>query len=167
MLTWSYSRPLRRTRLPRTTAVSHSQRPLISRVEDWRANGRVRWLLHPFRSGPQSDSPGHVSSPRHLKPGVLISSTRLSWMLHLKGYVTYRSGKAFTPTRCTALGNLQTNQAPCRARPYSTSSSQSRDGGALASCDAGPSAPPNPSRRINTDSHAQSGSSSPSPVRSD
>ncbi len=141
--------------------------PPSGRVEDWRANGRGRWLLHPFQSGPQSDSPGHGSSPRHLKPGVLISSTGLSWMLHLKGYVTSQPGRTFMPTRCTALGNLHISRVPCRAKPYSTSSSQNLDGGALASCAAGPSAPPNPSRRRNTDSHAQSESRSPSPVRSD
>ena len=128
MHTWSCSRTLRRTRLPRTTAVSNSHRPLISRVEDWRANGRVRWPIHPFRSGPQSDSHGHDSSPRHVKPGVLISSTGLSWMLHLKGYVTYRSGMAFMPTLRTALGNHQTTPARYRASPYSTSSSQNLDG---------------------------------------
>ncbi len=128
----------------------NSQRPLISRVEDWRANGRVRWPIHPFRSGPQSDSHGHGSSPRHVKPGVLISSTGLSWMLHLKGYVTYQPGRTFTPTRRTALGNLHITQARYRAKPYSTSSSRNLDGGARASCDAEPSAPPNPSRRSDT-----------------
>ena len=35
-----------------------------SRVEDWRASLRVRWLFLRFRSGPQSGSHGHVSSPR-------------------------------------------------------------------------------------------------------
>ena len=35
-----------------------------SRVEDWRASLRVRWLFRRFRSGPQSGSHGHVSSPR-------------------------------------------------------------------------------------------------------
>ena len=34
------------------------------RVEDWRASLRVRWLFRRFRSGPQSGSHGHVSSPR-------------------------------------------------------------------------------------------------------
>ena len=34
------------------------------RVEDWRANSRVRWRFRRFRSGPQSGSRSHVSSPR-------------------------------------------------------------------------------------------------------
>ena len=38
--------------------------PIQSRVEDWRASLRVRWLFRRFRSGPQSGSHGHVSSPR-------------------------------------------------------------------------------------------------------
>ena len=35
-----------------------------SRVEDWRASFRLRWRFRRFRSGPQSGSRGHVSSPR-------------------------------------------------------------------------------------------------------
>ena len=58
-----------------------------------------------FRSGPQSDSPGHDSSPRHLKPGVLISSTGLSLMLHLKGYVTLLWS--------TGIGLFETPKAYC------------------------------------------------------
>ena len=79
------------------------------RVERWRAHGRVRWHIHGFRRGPQSGSPGDVSSalpksrvedwrgtdgpvssPRHIKPGVLVSSTGLSCSLRAMGYVTYR-----------------------------------------------------------------------------
>ena len=37
---------------------------LTVEVEDWRASLRVRWLFRRFRSGPQSGSHGHVSSPR-------------------------------------------------------------------------------------------------------
>ncbi|HET9643427.1 MAG TPA: DUF3596 domain-containing protein [Burkholderiaceae bacterium] len=33
------------------------------RVEDWRADIRLRWLLHRFRDGPQSGCHRHVSSP--------------------------------------------------------------------------------------------------------
>jgi hypothetical protein len=47
------------------------------RVEDWRACNRVRRLIQSFRSGPQSGSPGNVSSPRHIKPGVRFSRTGL------------------------------------------------------------------------------------------
>ncbi len=71
-----------------------------SRVERWRAHGSVRWLNRGFRRGPQSGSHGDVSSappksrvedwrgtegpvssPRHIKPGVLVSSTGLSCSL--------------------------------------------------------------------------------------
>lgn len=48
------------------------------RVEDWRVSFRVRWFIHCFRSGPQSDSLDYVSSPRHLKPDVRFSRIRLS-----------------------------------------------------------------------------------------
>ncbi len=34
------------------------------RVEGWRADRRVRWLFRRFRSGPQTGSRSHVSSPR-------------------------------------------------------------------------------------------------------
>ena len=43
---------------------ARAQEVCISRVEDWRASLRVRWLFRRFRSGPQSGSHGHVSSPR-------------------------------------------------------------------------------------------------------
>jgi hypothetical protein len=69
--------------------------PLIGRVEDWRAHGRVRWLVLGFRLGPQSGSHGHVSSPRHVKPGMRFSRTGLSCPLHAKGYGTYQVGDAF------------------------------------------------------------------------
>ena len=39
-----------------------SRRP-ICRVRGWRANCRVRWRFRRFRSGPQSGSHRHVSSP--------------------------------------------------------------------------------------------------------
>ena len=38
-----------------------------SRVEDWRADFRLRWVFHNFRSGPQSGCHHHVSSPRVLR----------------------------------------------------------------------------------------------------
>ena len=52
------SHPLRDGAFPRRTG----------RVEDWRASFRVRWLVRRFRSGPQSGSRGHVSSPRSPNP---------------------------------------------------------------------------------------------------
>src|SRR5512135_2075772 len=65
------------------------------RVEDWRAHGRVRWLVHRFRSGPQAGSHGHVSSPRLVKPGVRVSRTGLSCSLRVRGYGTYHVGETF------------------------------------------------------------------------
>jgi hypothetical protein len=56
---------------------SHPQ-ALSGRVGDWRAYGRVRWLIQGFRPGPQSGSPGNVSNPRLVKPGVRFSRTGLS-----------------------------------------------------------------------------------------
>src|SRR6266567_2227869 len=47
---------------------------VVSRVEDWRGTSRP------------------VSSPRHLKPGVPISGTGLSWSLRVMGYETYWPG---------------------------------------------------------------------------
>src|SRR6266545_4631924 len=47
---------------------------VFSRVEDWRGTTRP------------------VSSPRHLKPGVPVSGTGLSWSLRVRGYATYRLG---------------------------------------------------------------------------
>jgi hypothetical protein len=47
---------------------------------------------------------GLGSTPRHLEPGVPISSTGLSCSLHTKGYVSYRTGSAFgTLPRCRML----------------------------------------------------------------
>ena len=66
-------------------------------VEDWRADGRVRWQFQPLSRcvGPQSGSLCHVSSPRLVKPGAPISGTGLSCLLHVKGYAAYRVGSAF------------------------------------------------------------------------
>ena len=41
---------------------------LPCRVGGWRADGRVRWHIRRFRSGPQSGSHGCVSSPRSPNP---------------------------------------------------------------------------------------------------
>ncbi len=54
---------------------------VFSRVEDWRGTSRP------------------VSSPRHLKPGVPISGTGLSWSLRVMGYETYRLGALSRITR--------------------------------------------------------------------
>ena len=68
---------------------------LVSRVENWRAAGRVRWMLRRFRSGPQSGSREHVSSSRLVKPSVPLYGTGLSCWLRPKVYVTVRAGSAF------------------------------------------------------------------------
>ena len=47
------------------------------RVERWRAHGRVRWHIHGFRRGPQSGSPGDVSSALPKIPDVEFSPVRL------------------------------------------------------------------------------------------
>ncbi len=47
-----------------TSSARYRAREISSRVEDWRANVRVRWWFRRFRYGPQSGSLGHVSSPR-------------------------------------------------------------------------------------------------------
>ena len=75
--------------------VNSRGRPLIGRVESWRATGRVRWLIRRFRTGPQSGSRGHVSSSRLVKPSIPISGTGLSCCLRLKGYAAVQTGSAF------------------------------------------------------------------------
>jgi hypothetical protein len=49
----------------------------FGRVERWRAHGRVRWRVHGFRRGPQSGSPGDVSSALPKIPDVEFSPVRL------------------------------------------------------------------------------------------
>jgi hypothetical protein len=66
-----------------------------SRVEDWRADIRLRWALHGFHHGPQSGCHRHVSSPRLVKRSVRISRTPLSCVLRSKGYETYPAGETF------------------------------------------------------------------------
>ena len=87
----------------RTLSAGEKQRLELARVllrrgvEDWRADGRVRWQFQPLSRcvGPQSGSLCHVSSPRLVKPGAPISGTGLSCLLHVKGYAAYRVGSAF------------------------------------------------------------------------
>ena len=54
-----------------------SQNSRARRVERWRAHGRVRWHIHGFRRGPQSGSPGDVSSALPKIPDVEFSPVRL------------------------------------------------------------------------------------------
>ena len=56
------------SRCQRLTPRSPSYPLAVSRVEDWRASFRVRWLIRRFRSGPQSGSRCRVSSPRSPNP---------------------------------------------------------------------------------------------------
>ena len=49
----------------------------MGRVERWRAHGRVRWRIPGFRRGPQSGSPGDVSSTLPKIPDVGFSPVRL------------------------------------------------------------------------------------------
>jgi hypothetical protein len=49
----------------------------MGRVERWRAHGRVRWHIPGFRRGPQSGSPGDVSSTLPKIPDGGFSPVRL------------------------------------------------------------------------------------------
>jgi len=71
-----------------------SAQPELGWVEDWRADIRLRWLIHGFRRGPQSGCHRHVSSPRHLERSMRISRTPLPCVLRGKGYGTHRPGDA-------------------------------------------------------------------------
>lgn len=44
--------------------------PVVGRVEDWRADFRLRWLFRRFRGGPQSGCHRPVSSPRRIERSV-------------------------------------------------------------------------------------------------
>ena len=93
------------------------------RVGSWRAAGRVRWFIRRFRAGPQSGSPGHVSSSRLVKPSMPISGTGLSCCLPLKVYYM----RPFMPAVLSAgrrLGIGKTARGRHRANAYSTSSSR-------------------------------------------
>jgi hypothetical protein len=50
------------------------RRMASGRVEDWRADLRLRWVFRGFRRGPQSGCHRHVSSPRHIERSVRFSS---------------------------------------------------------------------------------------------
>lgn len=47
------------------------------RVEDWRADIRLRWVFQRFRGGPQSGCHHQVSSPRRIERSVRFS--RSEW----------------------------------------------------------------------------------------
>jgi hypothetical protein len=65
------------------------------RVEDWRADLRLRWLFHGFHRGPQSGCHRHVSSPRRFERSVRVSRTTLTCLLRTTGYETYLAESAF------------------------------------------------------------------------
>jgi hypothetical protein len=73
--------------IPTTGHFFDRARP-VGRVEDWRADFRLRWLFHRFRGGPQSGCHHHVSSPRHIERSVRFSRTTLTCLLHASGYET-------------------------------------------------------------------------------
>ncbi len=79
-----------------------------SRVGGWRASFRVRWPVRRFRSGPQSGSPGRVSSPPLIKPDVRISRIRLS-----DGIMPPHVAQSGVSEHCVAL--IGSRQWPCPA----------------------------------------------------
>ena len=79
-----------------------------SRVGGWRASFRVRWHVRRFRSGPQSGSPGRVSSPPLIKPDVRISRIRLS-----DGIMPPHVAQSGVSEHCVAL--IGSRQWPCPA----------------------------------------------------
>ncbi len=80
----------------------------MSRVGGWRASFRVRWHVRRFRSGPQSGSPGRVSSPPLIKPDVRISRIRLS-----DGIMPPHVAQSGVSEHCVAL--IGSRQWPCPA----------------------------------------------------
>ena len=77
-----------------------------SRVGGWRASFRVRWHVRRFRSGPQSGSPGRVSSPPLIKPDVRISRIRLS-----DGIMPPHVAQSGVSEHCVALMALASGHA--------------------------------------------------------
>ena len=70
------------------------------RVEDWRADVRLRWwVFHHFRSGPQSGCHDHVSSPRRIERSVRFARTTLTCSLPATVYVTYATETTFRTSR--------------------------------------------------------------------
>jgi hypothetical protein len=69
------------------------------RVEDWRADFRLRWVFHRFRGGPQSGCHDHVSSPRRIERSVRVSRTRLTCSFRATVYGTYSTETTFRRSR--------------------------------------------------------------------
>jgi hypothetical protein len=74
--------------MPRYRVLLHKLN-LPGRVEDWRADVRLRWVFHCFRGGPQSGCHHHVSSPRRIERSVRFSRTTLTCSLRATVYETY------------------------------------------------------------------------------
>jgi hypothetical protein len=72
------------------------------RVEDWRADLRLRWVSRGFHLGPQSGCHHHVSSPRHIERSVRISRTTLTCLLRAVAYGTYPTEQAFRRANTSA-----------------------------------------------------------------
>jgi hypothetical protein len=73
--------------------------PCRGRVEDWRADVRLRWVFHRFRGGPQSGCHHHVSSPRRIERSVRVSRTTLTCSLRAMVYGTYATEVTFRRSR--------------------------------------------------------------------
>jgi hypothetical protein len=71
----------------------------VGRVEDWRADFRLRWVFHRFRGGPQSGCHDHVSSPRRIERSVRVSRTTLTCLLRATVYGTYSTETTFRRSR--------------------------------------------------------------------
>jgi hypothetical protein len=61
----------------------------IGRVEDWRADFRLRWVMHRFRGDPQSNGHHHVSSSCRIERSVRVSRTTVTCSLRAMVYGTY------------------------------------------------------------------------------
>jgi len=92
------------------------------RVEDWRADVRLRWVIPRFRGGPQSGCHDHVSSPRHIERSVRISRTTLTCLLRAAAYGTYPTRKAFRGSRAPAYSTLPNRNAGDCGSPRSVTS---------------------------------------------
>jgi hypothetical protein len=85
-------------------AVAREREPSVrsgcsGRVEDWRADLRLRRVIHRFRGGPQSGCHHHVSSPRRIERSVRVSRTTLTCSLRAMVYGTYATEVTFRRSR--------------------------------------------------------------------
>ena len=69
------------------------------RLEDWRADFRLRWVFHGFRGGPQSGCHDHVSRPRHSERSVRVARTTRTGSLRAMVYGTYATEVTFRKSR--------------------------------------------------------------------